>query len=247
MVSDTLYILKEPLKNIFCIVIPVYNEINTLPIVLKEIENLSSSFDQIEIRALFVDDGSTDGSRDWIKNVHSNNVSCQGVFHEVNQGIGAALNTGFKHAEGDWIAIISADNQFSVDAFEKALPYLHNTDIISYYRMNKTDYSFFRHFVSKTNYYFNRFLFGLKIKDINWVKIYKKWILDEITIESTSPFIESERLIKAIKKGASIAELESPYSDRAHGKGSGTKLSNVFNAIKDLTKLFWKLKFSSKK
>lgn len=215
------------------IVIPVFNEKETLEVTTSKSLELLGSFAK-ELEIILVDDGCTDGSRDLIKAMARQNPLLKGVFHPQNLGIGQALLSGYQVAEGDWIALLPADLQFNPLDLTRASPYLNEADIICFYRPERKEYSFYRRFVSHTNRWFNGKVFGLEVRDVNWVKLYRSWVIHDIPIKSRTPFVESERLIRAKRQGAKIVEITAPYFPRVAGKAKGSKLKTVARSFLDM-------------
>ena len=79
------------------IIIPVYNEVNTIEEILRRVE-----VENIATEILIVDDGSTDGTREKLDSL-TEDAHLRIFFHEHNQGKGAAVRTGIKNAKGDVI------------------------------------------------------------------------------------------------------------------------------------------------
>jgi glycosyltransferase involved in cell wall biosynthesis len=90
------------------IVIPVFNEARTIARVLERVRAASSL--GLEKELVVVDDGSTDGTREYLAGLREPGTRC--VFHERNQGKGAALRTGFAHASGDVVLVQDADLEY---------------------------------------------------------------------------------------------------------------------------------------
>ena len=85
------------------LVIPCYNEETTIKGIVEEVLNLAS--DQLQLELVIVDDCSKDRSRQVAKSLAENHPEIKLCFHEVNQGKGAALRTGFLEATGDFVGI----------------------------------------------------------------------------------------------------------------------------------------------
>lgn len=95
--------IKEKKKLLISIVIPIYNEENTIKNIINRIPN----YYQNEI--IIVNDGSTDNSIQMIKEIKNKNIRL--LNHNRNQGYGAAILTGIKHANGDIIVTLDSDGQ----------------------------------------------------------------------------------------------------------------------------------------
>ena len=93
------------------VIIPTYNRKHSLSRTLDSV--LAQSFQPFEI--IVIDDGSTDGTADWLK---SNYVSIKSIS-QSNQGVSSARNIGIKQAEGDWIALLDSDDEWLPDKLAK--------------------------------------------------------------------------------------------------------------------------------
>jgi len=91
------------------IVIPVFNEVDTLESVIKEVRAVDIS---LEKEIVLVDDCSTDGTADLLKRLEKQEPDLSVAYHEVNMGKGAALRTGFAKATGDLVIIQDADLEY---------------------------------------------------------------------------------------------------------------------------------------
>ncbi len=100
------------------IVIPVYNEEATLKQIVEMVKAVDIGFEK---ELVLVDDCSKDGSREILTKLQSANPSWKCVFHDVNQGKGAALRTGFAKATGDIVLIQDADLEYDPRDYPRLL------------------------------------------------------------------------------------------------------------------------------
>jgi len=98
-------------KVTLSVVIPAFNEVKTAETLLRRVREVP-----LTLEVIVVDDGSTDGTRDLLKDLEREGLIDTLVFHEVNKGKGAALQTGFQKATGDVTVVQDADLEY--DPFE---------------------------------------------------------------------------------------------------------------------------------
>lgn len=106
-VSRQLGIYRIPDDLVLSVVIPVYNEVRTLHEILRQVRAVP-----ISKQIILVDDCSTDGTTDLLRKMAEEESDLTVVFHEKNQGKGAALRTGFAHATGQIIIVQDADLEY---------------------------------------------------------------------------------------------------------------------------------------
>ena len=100
-----IFLYGETVLNKITILIPVYNEVDTLRAILEKVEN--ADFCGLEKEIILIDDCSTDGTKEIYPS-----LPYKVLYHDVNQGKGAALRDGFKEATGDIIVIQDADLEY---------------------------------------------------------------------------------------------------------------------------------------
>jgi glycosyltransferase involved in cell wall biosynthesis len=201
------------------VIIPVYNEANTIAEVVSRVRAVD-----IQKEIIVVDDCSTDGTRDRLKKLPQLHDNVRVLYHERNQGKGAALRTGFADAAGDVIIIQDADLELTPEEYPRLLePILAGkTDVV--YGSRFLDSS--RKYPLTLSIMANKFLTfltnvvtGLRITDMETCyKIFRRPVLDHITLKSDRFGFEPEFTVKIARKGYGIYEVPVTYEPRTEGK-----------------------------
>jgi dolichol-phosphate mannosyltransferase len=90
------------------VVVPVCNEEDNIAPLIKEI---NAAFKDLAIEILYVDDGSTDGTVDAIRRVREEGIAVRLLRHSVRRGQSAAVHSGIRHAQAEWVATLDGDGQ----------------------------------------------------------------------------------------------------------------------------------------
>ena len=106
-VCRRLGIYRVPDDLVLSVVIPVYNERNTIHEILRQVRAVP-----VKKQIILVDDCSTDGTREILNRLQADEPDLTVVFHDKNQGKGAALRTGFRHATGQIVIVQDADLEY---------------------------------------------------------------------------------------------------------------------------------------
>lgn len=215
------------------IVIPVYNEKNTLKDIIMRVKN--SPVENKEI--VLVDDYSTDGTRELLQKELYKFVD-KVIYHDHNQGKGAALRTGFKEVTGDYVIIQDADMEYDPNEYPLLLaPVIAGkADVVYGSRFaggNAHRVLYFWHSIG------NRFLTLLSnmCTDLNLTdmetcyKLFKREIIQSINIEENRFGFEPEITAKLSKLGCPIYEVGISYYGRTYAEGKKIGWRDGFRAI----------------
>jgi glycosyltransferase involved in cell wall biosynthesis len=220
---------------------PVYNDEKTVErITMKSIEvlqKLSTDYD-----VLIINDGSLDRSgeiADEIARKHPGIVRV--IHHESNKGYGVSVREGLKHAKHDWICFTDGDDEYDVHDLLKMYPLRRYYSLIITFRYVKL-YSGWRQFISLVYNFTLRRLYRTRFRDISTgLRLIYKPVLEDIELESTSPFIGAEIAIKTMLRGHPVGEMGIQTFPREFGKGSSTSLKNIVATIRDMIKIYRKI------
>jgi glycosyltransferase involved in cell wall biosynthesis len=217
------------------VVIPVYNEREFIGDILRRVQNVD--LESLEKEIIVVDDFSTDGTREQLRTI-AQNENFRILYHEVNQGKGAALRTGFAATTGDIIIIQDADLEYDPYDYPKLLqPILEGkADVVYGSRFIGSDSHrvlYFWHSVG------NKFLTLLSniFTDLNLTdmevcyKIFRREILKKIQIEESRFGFEPEITAKVARLKCSIYEVGISYSGRTYEDGKKIGWKDGLRAI----------------
>lgn len=227
------------IKDSVQVVALAYNEEDTIGEVLKRThEVLSRNCKRFEVVAF--DDGSTDRTAAICDGFARQFPHSKVIHNKENKGIGYLLKETYLRGTFDWTVIICSDMQFDPADLEKFFPYLKDSDIVISAREKRQDRAI-RKYISSADKLLLKLLFRASFQDLHWIKFVHKKYLDKANIIAESPFVETEILLRAKKKGARIREITVPHYPRMHGVAKGARLSNIIKSVRDLLLLYVKI------
>ena len=201
------------------VVIPVYNEKNTIKDLIRKVDGVN-----LDKEIIIVDDYSTDGTREILKSLE-NNDKYKFFFHDKNMGKGAALRTGFKHVTGDIVIIQDADLEYDPNEYEKLIvPILEgNADVVfgSRFLTGQHRVLLFWHYLgNKLLTTLSNMFTNLNLTDMETCyKVFKKEVLNEINFKSNRFGFEPEFTVKVAKRRYRIYEVPISYFGRDYSEG----------------------------
>ena len=218
------------------VIIPVYNEVQNITIILKRVQATELAWEIV-----IVDDGSTDGTRDVLKELDGKD-NVRVILHEKNQGKGAAVRTGFAEAKGDVFLIQDADLEYDPRDYPAILRPIEEgiADVVYGSRFlgaARRSTMFWHMIANKLLTFFTNILYNNILTDMETgYKVFRREVLDGITIHSNSFNFEPEFTAKILKKNVRIFEVPITFNPRDYDEGKKIKLHDAFEAIWALIK-----------
>lgn len=223
------------------VVIPCFNEVHTLELVVDAVE--SSPIQDLEI--IIVDDCSTDGTRELLRDKLEDRVA-RVIYHDRNQGKGAALRDGFAVATGDMVVVQDADLEYDPNDYPTLLePILAGKADVVFGSRFKGGASvrvlYYWHYMG------NRLLTTLSnmFTNINLTdmetcyKVFRREVIQQIQIEENRFGIEPEVTAKVARMRCRIYEVGITYSGRTYEEGKKIGWKDGVRAIYCIVKYNW--------
>ncbi|PJC74146.1 MAG: glycosyl transferase [Syntrophobacterales bacterium CG_4_8_14_3_um_filter_49_14] len=212
------------------IIIPVYNEKTTIKEIIKKI-----SLIDIQKEIVIVDDCSSDGTVDILKDIESDDLKV--FYHERNMGKGAAVRTAFKHITGDIIIIQDADLEYDPRDYPSLIrPIIEGrADVVygSRFLGGPHRVLFFWHYVgNRIITTFSNMLSNLNLTDMETgYKVFRREIIQNLKLKSNRFGFEPEITMKVAKANCRIYEMPISYWGRDYAEGKNISWKDGIAAI----------------
>jgi glycosyltransferase involved in cell wall biosynthesis len=218
------------------VIVPVFDERNTVVEIVRRMRMVDLP---VELEIVVVDDGSTDGTRDVLRQLADSTVRV--ITHDVNRGKGAAIRSGLAHVTGDLVLVQDADLEYDPEDWPKLLnPILRGKARVVYGSRftGERRNMLFLHWVG------NRFLslvtnvlYNTTLSDMETCyKLFDRTLLDGITLRAQRFEFEPEVTAKILRRGIRIYEVPISYTGREFDEGKKITWRDGFIALWTLVK-----------
>jgi glycosyltransferase involved in cell wall biosynthesis len=235
---------EHPNLKKLSIVIPIYNEVDLLHKVLEKVRRVNYP---LETELVLVDDCSSDGTREWLKKHEMGKDDTRVLFHRKNQGKGAALRTGFKHATGDIIIVQDADLEYE----PAEIPHVIQPII-----EGRCNVAYGSRFLGRVptgmrlpNYIANKLLaklvtvlfFQIMTDEATAYKAFRADVIRDIKLRCKRFEFCPEVTAKVLMRGERIHEVPVTFFARTHEEGKKIGWRDFFVAVSTMLKCRFKL------
>ena len=220
---------------------PAHNEEGNVEALVQDaLAALPALAERFEI--IVVNDGSSDRTGALADALAAANPeSVRVVHHPTNRGYGAALRSGFRVAQFEWVGFTDGDRQFEVSDLGRLTARIaqpDQPDVVVGFRIRRAD-PLIRSLYARSYRLANRIFFGLRTTDVDCAcKLFRRASLRGLRVESGGAFFSAELLIKLRAAGRTVVEVGVPHYARTVGSPTGARPSVVFRAVRD----FWNLR-----
>lgn len=207
-------------------IIPAYNEAGTIEDLVEKVKQAPLPRN-LEKEIIVIDDRSTDDTRERLSKM----TDLRYFSHEWNQGKGAAIKTGIKHATGDILLIQDADLEYDPQDYPVLLQSILNgfVEFVIGSRFlceppkffTKNGDPFFSHFIgNQIIIWLTNFLYGQKLTDYEGCyKVFTASLAKSIPVSANGFEFDNELVCKCMKRGHKIAEVPIHYRPRLYSEG----------------------------
>ncbi len=215
--------------------VPVHNEEGNLGPLWQEIEALLGGLD-LAAEVIFVNDGSGDGSSDVLDRLRAADARIRVIDHDRNHGLTAALDCGFRHADGKVIGMLDADMQNPPAAIADLLAALPDADMVIGWRKDRDD-PWIKRISSKIANGYRNWRTNEQVHDVGCgLKVFRREVIARIKLwNGMHRFLPT----LARMEGFRVKEVPVPHRQRASGQSHYGVWNRLWKGLRDVKAVRW--------
>jgi dolichol-phosphate mannosyltransferase len=225
------------------VIVPAYNEAANLP---ECVAVLRSTFSTVRCEILIVNDGSADDTWGVAQKLAAEPqlaaeqaVLIRAITHDKNRGFGAAMRTGFDNATGEYVMCCPADFQMTREDWAPFEQALGKADVLVGCRERRVGYNLLMRFNSWLYPWLVWLLFGLRLRDVNWISIYRGEMVKRCPITQNGIPMLTEILVRLRDLGATFLEVDCKMQLRTKGVPSASRFKVMYKTLLGLFQFRW--------
>lgn len=223
------------------IFMPAYNEEGNITTTIIDARNAAKKLAK-KYEIIVVNDGSYDRTAEVVLELKKRDQNIRLVSHKENRGYGAAVKTGLKACQNDWIFFTDSDGQFRYDELPKFVNASSKYDLVIGYRKKRMD-PFHRVFIAQVLLkIWNFVLFRLTVRDVDCAyKLFTRGVRDSMSLDTQSAITVTEFIVKAKAHGFRILQLPVIHYPRKFGEQTGGNWRVIVRAARESFVLYKQL------
>jgi len=235
--------MTEPTLSI---VMPALNEERAIH---SAVRSTLAAFDDLDVagEVIVIDDGSTDSTGMIVADESARDARVRMVRHESPQGVGASFWDGVRHARGEFVCMLPGDNENDPVEIIRYLELMDHVDIVVPFVLNKETRSAFRNVLSYAYQTIINTSFRVRFNYTNGTVLYRRCVLDEVTVRSTGFFYQTDLLVRLVKRGYLFAEVPYRLKVREHGQSRAISLKSLMRVMRGYLRLMKDLYFGRRR
>lgn len=220
------------------VVIPGYNEERNVE---NAVTQCLRALEKLECRheIVVVNDASTDRTGEVADSLAARFPTVRVIHNPINLNVGISVLIGMRAAKGGLIMHNSMDLPFDPHDIGRAVKVAREADVVVVVRTGREAHSLWRQLTSFVHHWMVRILFWTDVRDMNFVQVYRREVLQSLPVKAKSPaFVTPELIIRAKRAGYRMVEIEAKFHRREFGSANFGRPRDILWTLSDMLS-FW--------